>query len=100
MPSGPITFILSNVIADPGPHLDIYSLNDDRLLPRISVFTEFTSLDNNISPKQLRNAILDAQELRLKPLIGSTLLDKLTFGFSNNTLNSDYLLLLNDYVCM
>lgn len=55
-------------------------------------------LNSNISAERLRPIIKEVQEMRIQPLTGTNLFNKLIDGVNSNNLGADYKTLLNDYV--
>jgi len=63
-----------------------------------SVVKERMSLHDNIDDKLIYPEIKDVQNIYLKPLLGSTLFNKILTDIANNTLTGDYKNLVDEYV--
>jgi hypothetical protein len=59
---------------------------------------QWTSLDNNTRDEEITPSILDAQNVYIQQTLGTPLFNYLKDGVLNNTLNTEEILLLNEYV--
>jgi len=59
---------------------------------------QWTALDNNTRDEEITPSILDAQNVYIQQTLGTPLFNHLKDGVLNNTLNTDEILLLNEYV--
>lgn len=57
-----------------------------------------TFISENVDPKILVPTIKEAQNIYILPLLGTNLYNDLVFNVSGNTLSSEYITLLNDYI--
>lgn len=55
-------------------------------------------IDENVDIKLLRANILETQEIRVRPLVGTALYDELTDQINTNTLTPDNTTLLDNYI--
>lgn len=58
----------------------------------------FTSINGNLDPDRYLNAVYLAQITHIQTLLGTDLYNRLATDIENDSLNSDYRLLLDDYV--
>lgn len=68
------------------------------LFIKASDLTKNTPLGGNIDVDKYTACIWDAQMLKLEPLIGEALYNKISDDFENNNLNGKYLELFNNYI--
>lgn len=59
---------------------------------------ESTIIHENIDNKFIRDAILDVQELKIKPLLGSTLFNTISDQIDADTVTALHITLLDDYI--
>lgn len=57
-----------------------------------------TSMGGNVDPDKFMHLLDDVQILLIEPVLGTKLFDKILTDFDDETLASDYLKILNDYV--
>ena len=67
------------------------------LLLSANKLRNFTDIGPNYNTTDLSNAVRDAQELTLKPLLGKNLYDKIIADVVATTITGDYKLLLDEY---
>ena len=62
----------------------------------------YTDIDNNIDSAVIKNGIREAQDIKLQPIIGTLLYEKLTSlvdaGTISDAANADYKTLLDSYI--
>lgn len=63
-----------------------------------NVVKERMSLHDNIDDKLIYPEIKDVQNIYLKPILGSTLFNKIINDIANKTLTGDYQTLVDDYI--
>ena len=68
------------------------------LLITPTVVKERTGLHSNVDDKLIVPEIKAAQDMRVRPLLGSVLFDKLLTDIKNTTLTGKYLDLMNNYI--
>jgi hypothetical protein len=73
-------------------------MSNVKLLILPSVIQERMSLHTNVDEKLIFPEIKAAQDMYIRPLLGSILFDKLLNDIATNTLSGQYLILMNDFI--
>jgi len=68
------------------------------LLVLPSVVKERMTLHTNVDDKLIFPEIKAAQDMRIRPLLGSTLYDKILTDITNDTLSGNYLALMDNFI--
>ena len=64
----------------------------------VDTIKERTGLHNNVDDKLIKPEIKTAQDMYIMPCLGSTLYNRIQAGITNNNLNANEVLLLDDYI--
>jgi len=64
----------------------------------VDTIKERTGLHNNVDDKLIKPEIKTAQDIYIMPCLGSTLYNRIQAGITNNNLNANEVLLLDDYI--
>jgi len=68
------------------------------LLVKPDYIKDRTVIDENVDDKYLNVAILEAQEIHIREILGTALYDAMISGSQAGTLTANYTTLLNDYI--
>jgi hypothetical protein len=73
-------------------------MNNNTLLISFNTLTEISEVPSSLDPNLVRPLIKEVQEMRVEPLIGSKLFEKLKQDINDDALAGAYITLIEDFI--